>query len=323
MISEASDKKMNYYSFAFYNLENLFDTKDDPTTLDDDFTEGSERKWNQKRFNKKIRKLGTIIGQIGYQDIQHPPVLIGVAEVENAFVLRKLINSQYLKDKEYDLVHFNSPDERGIDTALIYRREYFKVVHKEAITLNLLNEFGERDFTRDILHIQGVLENEPAHILVNHWPSRRAGTEETNYKRLAAAAKNLEVIGKILDGNSDAKIVVMGDLNADPKSDSVQHLVGTSLYNPMELLHTKYAGSGTYKGSWNLFDQIILSNNFLKQHGNSFRFEAAKIFDAKNLKEFRGKNRGNPFRTFLGKRYHGGISDHFPVYGIFSVHSKD
>lgn len=323
MISEASGKKKNYYSFAFYNLENLFDTKDDPTKLDDDFTAGSKRRWNQKRFDKKIHKLGNIIRQIGYQDIRHPPVLIGVAEVENAFVLRKLIGSKYLKDKGYDLVHFDSPDERGIDTALIYRKEYFKVVQKEAITLNLLNEFGERDFTRDILHIQGVLENEPVHILVNHWPSRRAGAEETSYKRLAAASKNLEIVGKILEGNSDAKIVLMGDFNADPKSDSVQHLVGTSLYNPMELLHTKHAGSASYKGSWNLFDQIILSNNFLQQHGNSFRFEVAKIFDAKSLKEFKGRNKGNPFRTFIGRRYIGGISDHFPVYGIFSVHSKD
>lgn len=323
MISEASEKKTNYYSFAFYNLENLFDTKDDPTKLDDDFTAGSERKWNEKRFDKKIRNLGNIIRQIGYKEIQHPPVLIGVAEVENAFVLRKLIDSEYLNDKGYDLVHFDSPDERGIDTALIYRSEYFKVVQKEAITLNLLNEFGERDFTRDILHIQGILENEPLHILVNHWPSRRAGTEETNYKRLAAASKNLEVIKRILEGNADAKIIIMGDFNADPKSDSVQHLVGQSLYNPMELLHTKYAGTTTYKGSWNLFDQIILSNNFLQQHGNSFRFEGAKIFDAKNLKEFKGRNKGNPFRTFLGRRYHGGISDHFPVYGIFSVHPKD
>jgi hypothetical protein len=323
MISEPSEQKINNYTFAFYNLENLFDTKDDPLKLDDDFTEKSERKWNRKRFDKKVRNLGNVIRQIGFRDIQHPPVLVGVAEVENAFVLRQLIESEYLKDKGYSLVHFDSPDERGIDTALIYRPAYFKILKKKAIALNIFNEFGVRDFTRDILHIEGMLEGEIVHILVNHWPSRRAGVEETRPKRMAAASKNREIIAGIMDDNPDARIVLMGDLNADPKSESVQHLVGTSLYNPMEMLHTRYSGSLRYRGNWNLFDQIILTNNFLQQHGNSFRFVEAKIFDAENLKEFKGKRRGNPFRTFLGRRYHGGISDHFPVYGIFSIHSKD
>jgi endonuclease/exonuclease/phosphatase family metal-dependent hydrolase len=323
MSNDLSEKKINQYTIAFYNLENLFDIKDDPKKLDDDFTEHSERKWNKKRFQKKIKNLGRVIQQIGYQEVLHPPVLVGVAEIENAFVLRKLVESKFLKKKEYDIVHFDSPDERGIDTALIYRKEYFKVIEKKAISVYLQNEFGERDFTRDILYVKGILENEVVHILVNHWPSRRAAAVETSYKRVAAAKKNKEIIAEINKVDPNAKIIIMGDFNDDPTSESIRKLVGFDLYNPMELLHTKYAGSTTYRGSWNLFDQIILTNNFLQQHGNSFRFKEAKIFNAKSLKEYKGRNKGNPFRTFIGRKYIGGISDHFPVYSVFSVHSNE
>ena len=323
MTKAFSEKKVNQYSVAFYNLENLFDIKDDPRKLDDDFTENSERKWNKKRFRNKIRKLGQAIHQIGQNDISHPPVLVGVAEVENKFVLRKLIDSEALKDKNYGIVHFDSPDERGIDTALIYRKEFFKILEKKAVNLHIKNEYGERDYTRDILHVKGLLETEEVHILVNHWPSRRAGAEETSYKRVAAAKKNKEVVAEIIKEDPSAKIIIMGDFNDDPQSESIRKLVGFDLYNPMELLHTKYAGSARYRGSWNLFDQIILSNNFLQQHGNSFRFKEAKIFNSKSLTEFKGRNKGNPFRTFLGRKYNGGISDHFPVYGVFSVHSSE
>ena len=319
----SSDKKINQYTLAFYNLENLFDTKNDPKILDDDFTEHSEKKWNNKRFRKKIRNLGQVISQIGTHDILHPPVLIGVAEVENNYVLKELVNSRFLKDENYDFVHVDSPDERGIDTALLYRKEHFTIVKKEAICLYLKNEFGVRDFTRDILYVQGILENEKVHILVNHWPSRRAGAEKTAYKRYAAAEKNKEIISKIVEEEPGAKIIVMGDFNDDPSSESIKNLVGSDFYNPMEQLHTKYSGTLSYKGRWNLFDQIILSNNFLQQYGNSFRFKVAKIYDAKNLKEFKGRNKGNPFRTFIGRKYRGGISDHFPVYGVFTIHPEN
>jgi len=317
------DKKVSNYSIAFYNLENLFDPKDDPNKLDDDFTPNSDKTWNTDRFNKKVKDLGRVIPQIGYNDTTQPPVLVGLAEVENCFVLKQLINSKFMKDKGYDFVHFDSPDERGIDTALLYRKEFFKVIKKEAITLFISNEFGVRDFTRDILYVHGTIEEEEIHILVNHWPSRRSGTEETEGNRIVAAEKNIDIISKIVNNNQKSKIIVMGDFNDDPHSKSVKKLIGTNLYNPMELLHTQYSGTINYKGGWNLFDQIILSNNFLQQHENTFRFEEAKIFNAKSLSVLNGKNKGNPFRTFVGNKYIGGVSDHFPVYGIFSISSKN
>ncbi len=319
-MTSPSEHKISQYSFGFYNLENLFDTKDDPRTLDDDFTEHADRKWNDKRFRRKIRKLGNVIQQIGYPEISHPPVILGVAEVENGYVLRELVNSEFLKDKGYGYVHIDSPDERGIDTALLYRKEYFKIIKKEAITLHLLNEHGVRDYTRDILYVKGLLEDEEVHVLVNHWPSRRAGVEKTAVKRIAAAKKNKEIISKITSEDPMAKIVLMGDFNDDPQSESLKTLVGTELYNPMELLHSRYSGSVSYRGNWNLFDQIIVTHNYLQQHGNSFRFKEAKIFDSKTLREYEGRNKGIPFRTFIGRKYRGGISDHFPVYAIFTIH---
>jgi hypothetical protein len=309
----------NLYTVAFYNLENLFDTKNDPKTLDDDFTPGTEMDWNEKRYKTKLKKLGRIISQLGYAETSHPPVLLGVAEVENETVLKDLVNSKFLKNKNYGYAHFDSPDERGIDAALLFRKDYFEILHKEAITLLVNNEEGVRDFTRDILYVKGKLEDEIVHILANHWPSRRDGAEKTSYKRIAAAMKNREIISKIVSENSQAKIIVMGDFNDDPKSESAKTLASDILYNPMELLLTKYSGSLNHQHSWNLFDQILVSNNFLMQHGNSFQFEEAKIFNPKELKEYRGQFKGNPFRTYAGPHYLGGLSDHFPVFSIFSI----
>jgi len=240
---ELTSEKYDNYCIAFYNLENLFDTVNDPKTLDDDFTEDSEKNWNERRLKKKLRKLAKVITKIGKKDIGFPPVLLGVAEVENSSVLDKLINTQRLKKRGYKYVHFDSPDERGIDTALLYRKELFKVLEKKVHGLFVTNEAGERDYTRDILHVFGLLEEEPVHILVNHWPSRRSGAEETSYKRIKAAEKNIEIISNIVHDNPSAKIIVMGDFNDDPHNESIQKLTETGLYNPMDVLLSNEDGS--------------------------------------------------------------------------------
>lgn len=318
-IADKADKT-SHFSIGFYNLENLFDTIDDSRTLDDDFTESSEKNWNEKRFQKKVKKLGRVISSIGYEDIQHPPVLLGVAEVENAAVLDALVSSKFLRKKDYGYVHFDSPDERGIDTALLYRKDYFSVIKKEAHTVYLTDDKGSRDFTRDILHVHGTLEDQSLHLLVNHWPSRRKGTSETSHKRVTAANRNLEILENIFGEDPEARVIIMGDFNDDPTSESVQRLVTTEMYNPMEVLLTKYEGTSSYRDTWHLFDQIIVSHNFLKGHENPFQFKTAKIFNPKEIQEFKGKYKGLPFRTYAGKKHLGGFSDHFPVYTIFSLH---
>ncbi|GAB5398595.1 MAG: endonuclease [Aureisphaera sp.] len=318
-MKESTAKKKNHYTIGFYNLENLFDTVDDPETLDDDFTPESEKEWNEKRYQKKLKKMGRVISDIGFEDIGYPPALMGLAEMENARVLEDLINSKFLKKKGYDFVHFDSSDERGIDTALLYRKELFEVIDSRTYTLYLTNEFGQRDYTRDILYVKGELEGETVHILVNHWPSRRKGTEETQHKRIEAAKRNREIVEEIYTENPDARIIIMGDFNDDPHSESMKTLVTGDLYNPMEVLLTKYEGTLKHRENWHLFDQIIISHNFLKGHENPFRFRKASIYNPEDIKEYKGKYKGLPFRTYAGKKYLGGYSDHFPVYTIFKI----
>ncbi len=308
-------KQTNKYTIAFYNLENLFDTKDDPNTLDNDFLPGSEKQWNRKRYEKKISKLGTAISNIGFLKSRKSPVLLGVAEVENLKVLEDLVTSKHLKQKEYGIVHYDSPDERGIDVALLYQKQYFEVIDSKTIPLLVNNEGGIRDYTRDILWVTGFLNNEKIHVLVNHWPSRRDGAELTSYKRVIAAEKNREIMDQITTENPEAKIIVMGDFNDDPYSESVkEHLVQHDLFNPMERLLTRYRGTTNYKSQWNLFDQIIFSHSFHKYEKGKHSFSDASIFDEDFLKIYKGRYKGNPFRTYAGKKYTGGYSDHFPVY---------
>ena len=307
---------------GFYNLENLFDTKDDPEKLDDDFTPSGFKQWNEKRYTKKLKKLGKVISKIGKKETGDPPALLAVAEVENATVLEDLIKTKALEKRNYGVVHFDSPDERGIDVGLIYRKEYFTVHKAVTQTVWLEAETGERDYTRDILHVTGALAGQDVHLLINHWPSRRKGANETTHKRIKAAQENRKIIASIREQDEDARIMVLGDFNDGPYDESVKdYLVQKDLYNPMVFLNTKYEGSLNHSFEWYLFDQIILSTNFMRIHQNNFKYLYSNIYNEKYLTEFRGKFKGNPFRTYAGKRYLGGYSDHFPVYITFKMYT--
>lgn len=307
---------------AFYNLENYFDTTNDTHVLDDDFTPKGFKKWDDKRFAWKTRKLAKAISKIGLDDSVLSPILIGIAEVENSKVIEKLLESKKLKDINYDYVHFDSPDERGIDTGLIYNKDYFKVIAAETIPLLVENTNGERDLTRDILYVKGKLNNEELHVFVNHWPSRRDGAELTAYKRVEAANTILRKINQLQKDVEDANILVMGDFNDDPNSESIQTLMKSGLFiNPMQALLTPNSGSANYKGEWSLFDQIIVSHNFLNYEEGTHSFKKAQVFAPKFLKEWKGKYKGNPYRTYVGKKYLGGYSDHFPVYIVLNFNS--
>jgi predicted extracellular nuclease len=308
-------KYVPIYTVAFYNLENLFDTKDDHRTLDDDFLPDSEKRWNKKRYESKLFKLGKAISKVGYDKAQKPPSVVGLAEVENKEVVAQLLRSKHLKNKDYGIVHYDSPDERGIDTALIYQKSTFEVIDTKTISLLLFNEFGQRDYTRDVLHVTGTLNKERLHILVNHWPSRRSGAEETKNKRIQAAQTVRQVVEEIQETEKNPGILIMGDFNDDPHSESIkEHLLTPSLINPMEKIMGLDRGSLNHKRKWNLFDQIILSHNFLKMERGTHHFAHADIFDKRFLTEWNGKYKGNPFRTYAGRKYLGGYSDHFPVY---------
>lgn len=299
---------------AFYNLENLFDIYDDEDTLDNDFLPTADKKWTEKRYRNKLKKLSFSISEIGKEETQKAPTIVGFAEVENKLVIKDLLKAKHLKDLPYDFVHYNSDDERGIDVALIYDTTAFNVLHSEVFKLDLFTEEGKRDFTRDILLVTGLLHDEKIHVIVNHWPSRRKGANQTEEKRLLASEKVQEIITLLRSEEENPKIIIMGDFNDGPIDNSIKNLVlSQDLYNPMATLKSRERGSLSHNFEWNLFDQILITTNFFER-GKTLTFEEADIFDAQFLKLYNGKYKGNPYRTYVGKKYKGGYSDHFPVY---------
>ncbi len=306
------------HTVAFYNLENLFDLQDDPQTNDNDFLPTSVKKWTHKRYENKLRKLGFAISNIGLQETNKHPAIVGLAEVENDTVLKDLLASKHLSECNYGFVHYDSLDERGIDVALLYDTTYFEVTHSETFRIHLVDDDGTPDYTRDILLVSGVLEDEAIHVIVNHWSSRREGEKETEPKRMASSNKVIEIITNLRLEDPHAKIIVVGDFNDDPSSNSIKHLVNqANLYNAMDTLRSYNRGTTNYNRQWNLFDQIIISTNFFESTPNKLEFDMANIFDEDFLKLFNGKYKGTPFRTYVGKKYKGGYSDHFPVYAVF------
>ncbi|WP_090756616.1 endonuclease/exonuclease/phosphatase [Nonlabens sp. Hel1_33_55] len=313
------------YTVAFYNLENLFDYQNDKHILDDDFTALGRNEWNETRYFKKLQKISDAISQIGADFTGKLPAVLGVAEVENKKVLNDLVNQPKLKNHDYKYVHFNSPDERGIDVALLYRADVFELLESKPLSLLIHNDQGVRDTTRDILYVKGKLAGTMLHIYVNHWPSRRDGSGTTEYKRALAAQTLLKHIEQIdVDGNRTKRlekdntfIMIMGDFNDDPENDSIKKgILPYGFDNITAPLKNFHRGSLNHRFKWNLFDQIMVSENLYNDIPGDLYVHKADIFDDIMLRQWKGKYRGQPARTFAGGRYAGGYSDHFPVYAV-------
>ena len=315
--------RKNTFTIGFYNVENLFDTLDNPNTADEQYLPQSRRRWTAKRYSHKIKKLSSVISQLGVNKSYFMPAIVGLVEVENSKVVQDLISHKNLEKANYAYVHYDSPDERGIDVALLYNTRLFEVYSSKTYSLDLIDENNEPDYTRDVLRVSGSFNGELIHFLVNHWPSRREGEEETKALRIKAAKVNLSIIEEIKSEIEDPKIVIMGDFNDDPISDSIKkHLLTKDFFNPMESLFEKGQGSLSFKGQWNLFDQIIFSKNFLNSSSDKHSFIDAEVFNREWLTVFKGKLKGTPFRTYMGPWYKGGFSDHFPVCA-YLVHNKN
>ena len=296
------------HSIAFYNIENLFEPFSDLSLTRD-------KKWTVKRYLEKLNNIGYTLSEIGKTETDKHPTIIGLAEVENETVLEDLIQSTPLKGCNYNYVFYKSRDERGINISLLYDSGYFKVESSKPYSFELKNAFGKTEYTRDILLISGFLNTEKIYLLVNHWPSKRENDKETEHKRLAASHKVSEIITSIITKDKSARIIVLGDFNDNPTSKSVKRLVNQhKLQNPFEALRSFSRGSTIHNKQWHLFDQILLTTSFFNVEKNSLSFNSANIFDAAFLKNSEGKHKGSPNRTFQGNRYHGGYSDHFPVY---------
>ncbi len=298
-------------SIAFYNLENFFDTYDDPHTNDDAFTPKGLMHWIKKRFNNKSKKIARSLRQIGYKETQEPPVLIGLAEVENKRVIKAILNRRSLKNYDYDYIHFESADKRGMDVALLYRKSYINIIESKVYPVILYNDQGEAYPTRDILYVQLNFFGETMHVYVNHWPSRREGDMESDIKRHQAVNELEKIIDYVYYENPEAKFIVMGDFNTDPDDPYLKSL-SKRLFNPALKIYNQNKGTLSHHYQWHLFDQIMLSHNFKSDH--NLHYIDFKIFNPSFLKKHRGKDKGKPFRSYKGRHYLGGYSDHFPVY---------
>lgn len=320
---EQNKKTSESVVIGFYNLENLFDTIDAPDVRDEEFTPDGKKSWNAQRYEDKLSKMSSIISVMGDTVSNPGPAIIGLCEVENRTVLEDLVNHPNLKAYNYQIVHQDSPDKRGIDVALLYRPSYFKVNNVDALPLYIYDqEDGDRIYTRDQLLVSGQINGEKIHVIVNHWPSRYGGEERSRPSRKAAAHLTRSIVDSLQSINKDANIVVMGDLNDDPNNISVKdelravvksELSDTDLYNPLAEKHQEGVGTLCYRGYWNMFDQVIISQNLLNKT-SGLQFKEAFIYDSEQLREPKGKYKGYPLRTFVGNRYMGGYSDHFPVF---------
>jgi predicted extracellular nuclease len=307
----------------FYNVENLYDIQNDPKTDDDEFTPQGKVPWTEERLETKIQHTGKVITDIASPAL---PDLIGFAEIENRQVLEMLTASALLSKTKYAIIHFDSPDERGIDVAAIYNPTTFKVITSEPLQVVL----PDNDRTRDILYIKGkVNTGEILHVFINHWPSRREGTELSEPKRLAAAKVLRAKIDAIQKLEKSANILLLGDFNDEPSNKAITEglkaqsptlaITNNNLYNMLYPEFAKGEGSLFYK-DWDLFDQIIVSGIMIsRKKGLHTKVTDAGIFNADYLlfKDKSGESRPN--RTMSGDKYFGGYSDHLPVFVKFSL----
>ncbi|MEO6489487.1 MAG: endonuclease/exonuclease/phosphatase, partial [Ferruginibacter sp.] len=227
---------------GFYNLENFYDTVNNPNVDDEEFLPNSQRHYNTRIFLDKVNRLGTVISQMGIETNPEGLSLLGVAEVENDTVLTALVNQKDLKIRKWKFVHYDSPDHRGIDVGLMYNPKYFQPLYSTPLFVKLPSGSKESFLTRDVLYVKGILDGDTIHVFVNHWPSRSGGEERSIPARAAAAGVDKRVVDSIMAINPNSKVVIMGDLNDDPISPSLTKVLNTKgkmddvkqsgLYNP-------------------------------------------------------------------------------------------
>ena len=318
--TDSEPKKTSEISIGFYNVENLFDTMDDPNKDDDEFLPSSDREWNDERYAAKLEKLSTVISKLG----PSLPVIVGLCEVENKAVVEDLAKANALKKGEYEIVHYESGDERGIDVGLMYMKKKFNVTYSKPLYVALPDT--ERP-TREILYVKGRVTKGPElHVFVNHWPSRWGGQEESEFKRLSAAKTLRAAIDSVQATDPDAMILCMGDFNDYPDNKSLKEILNADSMNTSSLmvnlmngLEKQERGSYNYKGEWGFLDQIIVSRSLTDNKNPDIVAGSTKPYfseDMVYLNEKYGDIKTN--RTYGGTEYFGGYSDHLPVYTLLS-----
>lgn len=284
---------------AFYNIENLFDTINTPNVRDGEFTPEGSKKWNSEKYWEKINNLGLVISKIGKKEGLSAPAIVGLCEMENRAVLEDLVNDKNIKALNYQIVHFDSPDYRGIDVALLFQPDVFKLLSSRSIPIKTTMNDGTVMQTRDQLVVTGLLDGEKVHFIVNHWPSRYGGEERSKHSRIDAAKVTRLIIDSIMRVEPNAKIIMMGDLNDDPNNESVRLHLNTwydknkmksgQLFNASEITFKQGKGSLYYRGNWNLFDQMILTPALITPDVGGFQYHSFHIFDDPMVLEKEGR----------------------------------
>lgn len=307
----------------FYNVENLFDTEDDPNKNDDEFTPTGMRAWSYSKFNRKLKHIYKVMSAVGGWEM---PDMAGFCEVENAFVLKELVRKTPLRKYGYQVVLREGLDKRGIDVGFIYRKSRFDTLSTQSIRISF--PFDTTYHTRDILYINGVLlKQDTLHIYINHWPSRYGGHLETDESRALVAQTLRRHVDSVYATNPNANIIIMGDLNDSPVDDSVLKYLRTQpnidVLKPNDLYNLMYPfvgrfELGTHKHDefWGVLDHIIVSPALLNGEAKlSVKNKEAHIYRSRFLLEREDTKLGwRNFRTYVGMRYNGGFSDHLPVY---------
>lgn len=317
----AQNKRFQTFGVMFYNLENLFDTINNNGKYDLEFSPEGKNRWDGKKYWSKIENMSYAISQTATKITPTGPALIGVSEIENKSVLDDLVKAEAIRDWMLQVIHHDSPDRRGVDVGLLYNPRFFKPIN---VTNHTLTIEGNTYFkTRDQMCVVGLLGGERVGVIVNHWPSRRGGTEQSSYLREAAAQLTKSIADSLMTVDPNIGIIIMGDLNDDPQDKSCAVVLGAQkkqedvvkggFFNPFWTMLDKGIGSYCYKGNWDLFDQIIINENLLKSGASKLTFLKCEVINDEFLKQQDGQYRGYPHRTFSGGVFLNGYSDHFPT----------
>lgn len=290
----------------FYNVENLFDTINNPATSDEDFLPLADREWNSEKYHTKLARIASVIADLHDQC----PTLVGLAEVENRAIVEELARQEAIASANYAICHYESPDERGIDVALMYRPDRFRLAGSRAIRA------AAEGLTRDILCAWGEMQGRPTYVIVVHLPSRIGGVRFTEPERRACARQVREVVDSVLVASPKTQIIVMGDMNDNPRNKSIRDDLKAThrpkevgeLYNPFAVLKRKGKGTSVYDGRWNMYDNIVVSQNTplqpIRKHDKGAIYRHRALLD----------NRGRPLSAYEGVEYTAGVSDHLPIW---------
>ena len=316
------------YKVMFWNIENFFDTINDPEVRDDEFTPEGPKAWNAAKYAKKLSNVERVIFDVAALDKIYPAV-IGFSEVENRSVLEDIVATRKLAPASYRIVHYDSPEARGVDVAFIYRPDQFKYEGSYPVRAVIPSLPNLR--TRDILTMWGTIDDEPFYFMVIHWPSRLGGKDASEFRRIALGEQMRRLADSVLQRNPATKIVAMGDFNDDPTDPSMEEymqakgslkeVAPNQFFNPYHEMLRKGEGTLAYGDAWNIFDNIVVSETLAKGTTGELTLQRDKktkyyghIFRQHYLFQQEGQYRGYPLRTYVGNTFQGGFSDHLPVF---------